>query len=160
MGYRCEGRHCFFEEGVLEMLSTQTLQMPIDVNAVSIKSILQQFSPPLSLPFCPEFVFFHLVMLCTHNQPPMLWVPRVPKGHVTCQVACAKGLVACYIPPNNTRNMSKPCMTWTRNMSRNAPKKWGNGQTEGKIIVVGLLSWLHQQTMTICNVRALSMSAK
>jgi hypothetical protein len=48
------------------------------------------------------------------------------KGHITCQVACAKGLVACYISPS-THNMGK---TWTQNMSRNAKVKktgadWG-----------------------------------
>ncbi len=49
------------------------------------------------------------------------------KGHIPCQVACAKGLVACYISPS-THNMGKTCMkTWTQNMSRNAKvkKKWG-----------------------------------
>ncbi len=53
------------------------------------------------------------------------------KGHLTRQVACAKGLVACYIPPS-THNMPK-------NISRNAL-----GEKE-----------LQQYSLTICpcNVR-------
>jgi hypothetical protein len=51
------------------------------------------------------------------------------KRHVTCQVACAKGLVACYIPLS-TPNMSKTCLE----MPRWGKKKLGKGQTGEKII--------------------------
>jgi len=45
------------------------------------------------------------------------------KGHIPCQVACAKGLVACYISPS-THNMGKTGMkTQTQNMSGNAKVK-------------------------------------
>ncbi len=45
------------------------------------------------------------------------------KGHIPCQVACAKGPVACYISLS-THNMGKTCKkTWTQNMSRNAKVK-------------------------------------
>jgi hypothetical protein len=39
------------------------------------------------------------------------------KGHITCQIACAKGLVTCYMPPNFW-NMPKTRMAWTQNMSK------------------------------------------
>jgi hypothetical protein len=62
------------------------------------------------------------------------------KGHITCQVGYAEGLVACYIPPS-IPNMPKTCKTWTQNMSRNAQVKniWGKGQTMGKRIAAGLM---------------------
>ncbi len=63
------------------------------------------------------------------------------KGQIPCQVACAKGLVACYISPS-THNMGK---TWTQNMSRNAKVKKNGakmGQTGGKRIV-GILLYIN-----------------
>jgi hypothetical protein len=57
------------------------------------------------------------------------------KGHIPCQVACAQGLVACYISPI-THNMGKTCMkTQTQNMSGNAKVKKNGaklGQTREK----------------------------
>jgi len=64
------------------------------------------------------------------------------KGHIPCQVACAKGLATCYISLT-THNMGKTCMkTWTQNMSRNAKVKKNEaklGQIGGKRIVAILL---------------------
>ncbi len=83
--------------------------------------------PPQSR-LCP--VFFHLVMFCTITSHVMS-----TKGLVTCQVACAKCLVACYIAL-----ALQMCMTWTQNMSGNAKVKKGcKRQTGGKSIAVVLL---------------------
>jgi hypothetical protein len=79
------------------------------------------------------------------------------KGHITCQVGYAQGLVACYIPPS-IPNMPKTCKTLTQNMSRNAKvKKMGQMVDYGKhnCSTTHVLTTL--TTMGICNVKALSL---
>jgi purine nucleoside permease len=79
------------------------------------------------------------------------------KGHITCQVGYAEGLVACYIPPS-IPNMPKICKTWTQNMSRNAEvKKMGQRADYGKQNCSRTHVLTALTTMGICNVRALSL---
>ncbi len=70
--------------------------MSIVVNAIDTRIPVQSF------PF--RFFFFTLSWFVpkTHHV-------TCTKGHRTCQVNCAKGLVACYMP--------KMCMIWTQNMA-------------------------------------------
>ncbi len=75
---------------------------------------LQYF--PLGLPFA---------LFCTHKLSQVRAHPT--KGHVTCQVACAKCLVACYIPLS-TPNMSKTCLE----MARWKKKTMGQRADRGK----------------------------
>ncbi len=51
-----------------------------------------------SLPFAPLFFFFSALSCFA----PITSHVMSTKGHVTCQVACGKGLVACYTPPNTS----------------------------------------------------------
>jgi hypothetical protein len=77
------------------------------------------------------------------------------KGHITCQVGYAQGLVACYIPPN-IPNMPKTCKTLTQNMSRNAKvKKMGQRADYGKHNCSRTHVLIALTTMGICNVTAL-----
>jgi hypothetical protein len=108
------------------LFHTLTLGLRIDVNVISTR-VLLQFPPPL---VCP-LPFFHHVIFYTITSH----VVTGTKGHIPCQVACAKGLVACYISPS-THNMGKTCMkTQTQNMSGNAKVKKNRaklGQTREK----------------------------
>jgi hypothetical protein len=79
------------------------------------------------------------------------------KGHITCHVGYAHGLVACYIPPN-IPNMPKTCKTLTKNMSRNAEvKKMGQRADYGKHNYSRTHVLTALTTMGICNVKALSL---
>ncbi len=117
--------------------STLTLHMPI------VSCYCSQYKSnapkcfPLSLPFALSF----FTLSCFG---PITSHVMSTKGHITYQVGCAKGLVACYIP-RSIPNMHKTCKTWTQNMSRNAEvkKKWGKGQTMRKKIAAGLMYSLH-----------------
>ncbi len=74
------------------------------------------------------------------------------KGHITCQVGYAQGLVAC-IP-----NMPKTFKTLTQNMSRNAEvKKMGQRANYGKRNCSRTHVLTALTTMGICNVKALSL---
>ncbi len=78
------------------------------------------------------------------------------KGHITCQVGYAHGLVACYIPPS-ILNMPNTCKTLTQNMSRNAEvKKMGQRADYGKHNCSRTHVLTALTTMGICNVKALS----
>ncbi len=80
---------------------------------------------PLSLPFA----LFYFTLSCF---APITYHVMRAKGHITCQVGYAQGLVACYIPPS-ILNMPKTCKTLTQNMSRNAEvKKMGQTADYGK----------------------------
>jgi len=60
------------------------------------------FALPAIFSFSLPFALFFSALSCF---APITSHVMSTKGHVTCQVACGKGLVACYTPPNTS---SKP----------------------------------------------------
>ncbi len=92
--------------------------------------ILLQFPPSIS----PLPCFFSPCHVLHHNLP-----CYGTKGLMTCQVACAKCLVACYIAL-----ALQMCMTWIQTMSGNPKVRKGcKRQTGGKRIAAVLLYCLH-----------------
>ncbi len=92
-----------------------TFAQNLVVSAVRTKPAqIFSISLPLDLFFCC------LVVFCTHNLPCYEY-----KGHVTYQVVCTEGLVACYTYPS-THRMPKTCR------NANVEKNGGKGQTGGK----------------------------
>jgi hypothetical protein len=97
---------------------------------------------PLSLPFALIFTLSCFAPITSHVMS--------TKGHITYQVGCAEGLVACYIPPS-IPNMPKTCLEMPR---------WKKNGAKGRLWEKELQqdSCTALTTTGICNVRALSLS--